>query len=466
MPQDNQKQLLRSRLPVVAIVGRPNVGKSTLFNRITGHQKAVVHDTPGLTRDRNYLAAEWEGRHFLLVDTGGYEMDTAQPLLKQMREQTMIAIEEADSIIFLVSLDEPSNPTDDEIMNMLRRTQKPVLLTVNKCDNRTRRDLAVTEFSRFGCEKVYGVSALHGNATDELLDALVAALPSSDDEDAISDGIRIAVVGRQNVGKSTLVNQILGFERTIASSIAGTTRDAIDTTFRRDDTIYTLIDTAGIRRRGKVQTGVEKLTVLASMMSLEKCDIALVIVDASEGLTEQDAHIAGYAVDAGCGCVLVVNKWDSIEKDTNTAGEFVKTLREELGFIRHVPVITISAKTGQRVDKLFQIIKTVDEQYRREIETGRLNDFLRQATTRLSPPVRSGRQLKLKYVTQTGSRPPTFTFFVNDPKLVHFSYQRYLMNQLRAEFGFEGVPVRMRFRQKAETPTWLGKTGNSGKRKS
>lgn len=443
-------EIIRRHLPIVAIVGRPNVGKSTLFNRITGHRKAVVHDTPGLTRDRNYLAGEWEGKHFLLVDTGGYELETEQPLYRQMREQTLMAIDEADAIIFLTSLDEPLNPTDDEVMKLLRRTSKPVFIAVNKADNPEERLSAASEFSRFGADRVFGISALHGMGSADLLDELVKVLPERP-EDEVVEGTRIAVVGRQNVGKSTLVNRILGFERTIASPVPGTTRDPIDTVFQRDAKVYTLIDTAGIRRRGKVERGVEKLSVVASMMSLERCDIAIVVIDASQGLTDQDAHVAGYAVDAGCGCIVVLNKWDAVEKTDRTADEFMKMMKHELAFLQYAPMITISAKTGQRVDKLFQLIDKVDEEYRREIETGVMNDFLQQAITHVSPPVQRGRQLKIKYVTQTGSRPPTFTFFVNDPKLVHFSYKRYLTNQLRQRFGFEGVPVRMRFRAKAET---------------
>lgn len=436
---------------MVAIVGRPNVGKSTLFNRVTGHRKAVVHDTPGLTRDRNYLAAEWEGRSFLVVDTGGYELETQEPIYRQMREQMMLAVDEADVIVLLLSLDEPMNPTDDDMIHMLRQTHKPVLVAVNKCDNRQLRDAAVSEFARFGVQTLYGVSALHGIGTTDLLDALVEALPPrSEEEEGFSEGVAIAVVGRQNVGKSTLVNKILGFQRTIASPVAGTTRDAVDTTFDRNGSIYTLIDTAGIRRRGKIAKGVEKLSVLSSIMSLERCDIALILIDASQGLTEQDAHVAGYAVDAGCGCILVVNKWDLVEKDSKTADEFTRALRDELGFLKHAPIMYISAQTGLRVDKLFEVIDKVNEEYHREITTRDLNDFLQRAVRFVSPPVHRGKQLKIKYVTQTGSRPPTFTFFVNDPKLVHFSYERYLANRLREEYGFTGVPIRLRFREKAE----------------
>ena len=445
-----EKTLTNRHLPIVAIVGRPNVGKSTLFNRITGHRKAVVLDTPGITRDRNYHVAEWEGQSFLLIDTGGYEMDPEQPLLRQMREQTLMAIEEADAIIFLTNLDEPMNPTDDDVMQILRRTRKPVFTAVNKCDNRERRDLAPIEFARYGADRVFGVSALHGSGSADLLDALVEALPDDRADALPEEGIRIAVVGRPNVGKSTLVNKILGFERSIASAIPGTTRDSIDATFVRDGQTYTLIDTAGIRRRGKIQKGAEKLSAVSAVMSLERCDIAIVIIDAIDGLTDQDAHIAGYAVDAGCGIILAVNKWDAVEKDNSTAGTMVRELRDELGFMRHAPIIQISALSGQRVEKLFELVNRVFTEYEKQIDTSDLNQWLKKATTHLSPPVHSGRQAKIKYVTQTGIKPPSFVLFVNDPKLVHFSYQRYLTNQLRAEYGFEGVPIRLRFRKKSE----------------
>ncbi|MCX7017969.1 MAG: ribosome biogenesis GTPase Der [bacterium] len=459
-----KKEIIGRQLPVVAIVGRPNVGKSTLFNRIVGRRKAVVHGTPGLTRDRNYEPAEWSGRAFMLVDTGGYEIAAPETMYDQMREQTMIAIGEANAIVFLADVTETLNPTDDQVMQLLRRTRKPVFVAVNKCDNREQQDLALAEFSRFGAGQVFALSALHGHGSADLLDAVTESLPSCEDDrtamehpaEGIAGGAarapttRIAVVGRQNVGKSTLVNQILGFERAITSPVAGTTRDAVDTTFERNGKLYTLIDTAGIRRRGKVKPGVEKLSVTASVMSLQRCDVALVVIDAASGLAEQDAHVAGYAVDAGCACIIVVNKWDLVEKDSKTADEFTRMLRGEWGFIKYAPVIYVSAVTGQRVEKLFDMIDGVVVHYSREIATSTLNDFLKRATTHLSPPMRSGRQLKIKYVTQTGARPPTFTFFVNDPKLVHFSYERYLANQLRREFGFEGAPVRLRFREKSE----------------
>ena len=442
----------------MAIVGRPNVGKSTLFNRITGTRKAVVHDMPGMTRDRNYLRAEWEGREFILIDTGGYEIDTKEEIYRQMREQTLLAVEEADVLIFLGNLDEPNNLVDDEVLQKLRKSGKPLLIAVNKCDTRARRDEAVAEFSRFGTNNIIGVSALHGNGTGELLDAIIERLPDEREDAEDESGIRISVVGRPNVGKSTLVNRILGFERTIANPLPGTTRDAIDTTFERNGQTYTIIDTAGIRRRGKIKVGPEKLSALASRISLEKCDIALLLVDAVDGLTDQDAHVAGFAVDAGCACIIVVNKWDAyVDKNHKSADEFAQEIKDQWGFLKDSPVIFISALTGQRVEKIFDMIAKLYEEYTREIDTPTLNNWLQKTTGKLSPPVRSGKQLKIKYATQTGQRPPTFSFFVNDPSLVHFSYERYLLNQLREEFGFTGVPLKLRFRMKAEFSQRKGK---------
>lgn len=452
------RKIIRRHLPHVAIVGRPNVGKSTLFNRLTDSQKAVVHDKPGMTRDLNYLEAEWEGREFILIDTGGYELETENEIYRQMREQTLLAIEQADVIVFLTNLYEPNNSVDDEVMRRLRKGGKPVILAVNKCDSRARRDQAVAEFSGYGVKHFVGVSALHGNGTGDLLDEIVQLLPDMNDDAEEDTGIRLAVVGRPNVGKSTLVNKILGFERSIATAIPGTTRDSVDTTFERNGQSYTIIDTAGLRRRGKIEVGPEKLSALASRMSMQQCDVALLLIDASEGITEQDAHVAGFAVNSGCAVILVVNKWDAVEGKTHkTAEEFTRDLRDEWGFLKDAPVIFISALSGQRVEKLFDIIHNVYEEYIREIGTSELNTWLAQATTHLSPPVRSGRQLKIKYVTQTGSRPPNFTFFVNDPDLVHFSYERYMLNQLRARFGFTGVPVKFRYRQKAEDIPRKGK---------
>ncbi|MDD4278215.1 MAG: ribosome biogenesis GTPase Der [Candidatus Sumerlaeales bacterium] len=442
--------LVGHNIPIVALVGRPNVGKSTLFNRITGTQKAVVHNTPGLTRDRNYGKASWLGREFLLIDTGGYELDDNEPILKHMREQTMLAVDEADVIVFLTDIREPNNPNDDVIIEILRRTAKPVIIAVNKCDNEMLKAQTTAEYARFGSHKICGLSATQSLGTGDLLDEVVNALPEtgsvSEDYDM---GIRVAVVGRPNVGKSTLVNSILGFDRCVASSIAGTTRDAVDTTFVRDGRTYTIIDTAGIRRRGKVKVGVEKMTVTAAVMSLERCDIALIVVDAVQGLTEQDAHVAGYAVDNGCGCIIVVNKWDALEKDHHTADEFAKNIRYEWGFLKYVPMIFVSALTGQRVVKLFGMIDKVYDEYTKQIDTSVLNEWLQATILKLSPPIHSGRQLKIKYAVQVASAPPTVALFVNDPKLIHFSYERYLMNQFRESFGFEGVGVRFVLRAKS-----------------
>lgn len=449
--------VLRRNIPLVAIIGRPNVGKSTLFNRLTGTRKAVVNEQPGMTRDRNYLQAEWQGREFMLIDTGGYETTIDVEIYRQMREQTLLAVDEADVIVFLTNVNESSNPIDEEILQHLRKSSKPVILAVNKCDNAEAKNYAIYEYSRYGLTPLVPISALHGNGTGELLDHVVEFLPENDETIEEDLGIRIAVVGRPNVGKSTLVNKILGFERTIANAMPGTTRDSIDTTFQRGDQIYTIIDTAGLRRRGKIERGPEKISALVARRSMERCDIALLLIDADEGITDQDAHVAGYAVDAGCACIIVVNKWDAVEKDHKTADEFTQKLRYEWGFLKDSPVIYISAKTGQRVDKLFSVIETLYEEYTREISTSQVNNFIKKATTKLSPPVRSGRQLKIKYGTQTGIRPPTFTFFVNDPALIHFSYERFLLNQLREEFGFTGTPLRIRFKQKASENPFANK---------
>lgn len=444
------RQVVRKKLPLVAIVGRPNVGKSTLFNRLTGTRKAVVHEKPGMTRDLNYLDAEWEGREFILIDTGGYELETENEIYRQMREQTLLAIEQAEVIVFLTNLHEPHNAVDDEVMRMLRRSSKPLVLAVNKADSKSRREEAIAEFAGFGVEHLIGISALHGSGTGELLDRIVELLPDMADEEAEDEGIRLAVVGRPNVGKSTLVNKILGFERSIATAIPGTTRDAVDTTFERNGERYTIIDTAGLRRRGKIERGPEKLSALASRMSMQQCDVALLLIDAVDGITDQDAHVAGFAVDSGCAVIIIINKWDAVEKDHKSVDEFTKDLRAAWGFLKDAPVLFISALTGLRVEKIFSLVHQVFDEYVREIPTTELNNWLNQVTTHLSPPVRSGRQLKIKYVTQTGTRPPTITFFVNDPDLVHFSYERYLLNQLRKRFGFTGVPVRLRYRQKAD----------------
>lgn len=447
-------ELLNRHLPVVAIVGRPNVGKSSLFNRILGRRKAVVLETPGLTRDRNFEVADWAGRDFLVVDTGGYEVEGVEtgagPLREEMREQALLAVEEADVVILLVDVRDALTPLDAEVMELLRRARKPLLVAANKCDNPQQEPLAA-EFYALGVDRVFPISALHGHGVGDLLDAVVEALPPPPPAGAETPegGIRIAVIGRQNVGKSTLVNALLGQERVITSPIPGTTRDAIDTTFRRGDRVYTLIDTAGLRRRGKIERGIEGLSVIAARASLARCDVALVVLDAAAGLTAQDAHVAGFAAEAGRAIVLVVNKWDALAKDAKTADQWIRRIRAEWGFLAHAPILFVSALTGQRVTKIFEAVERVHAAFTREVPTRELNLALAEILAHQSPPVHAGRALQIKYITQVGTRPPTFALFVNHPRHMHFSYERHLVNQLRRRWDFEGTPIRLVLRAKA-----------------
>jgi GTP-binding protein len=446
-------ELLHGELPLVAIVGRPNVGKSSLFNRIVGRRKAVVLETPGLTRDRNFERADWAGREFTVVDTGGYEVEGVEtgagPLKVEMREQALLAIEESDLVIFLVDARESLTPLDGEVMEILRRARRPFLVAANKCDNPAQENLAV-DFYALGVDRVFPISALHGHGVGDLLDAVVATLPPAEEEIPEAEaGIRIAVIGRQNVGKSTLVNALLGQERVITSPVPGTTRDAIDTTFRRGERIYTLIDTAGIRRRGKIEYGIEGLSVISARASLARCDVALVVIDAAAGLTAQDAHVAGFAAEAGRALVIIVNKWDAVEKDEKTAGQWAKRLRAEWGFLAWAPILFASALTGQRVTKIFELVDKAHAEFTREVSTRDLNRALAEMITHQSPPTHAGRQLQIKYITQMGVRPPTFALFVNSPKHMHFAYERYLVNQLRQRWGFEGTPIRLVLKAKS-----------------
>lgn len=432
-----------ARLPLVAIVGRPNVGKSTLFNRMVGRKQALVDDRPGLTRDRNYGDADWRTRAFKLVDTGGWEArDLPTSVVSgDMREQASLAIDEADLTIFVVNVRTPDNPLDAEVIDLLRKRNTPFLLAVNRCDN---PEIAIdaSEFYSVGVEELFPISAINGLGTGELLDAVIERLPEAGiGEDDDDDTIHVAVVGRPNVGKSTIINQILGEERLIASATPGTTRDAIDTRVRRDGQDYLFVDTAGIRRRGSIERGVEKMCVAASVLGMERCDVALLLIDGGEGVTDQDAHIAGYAADAGCALVIVVNKWDAVEKDTNTSGKMAIKIREQMAFASYAPIIFVSAMSGQRVPKIFPLIDAVAEQHRRRITTSDLNRTLERSVNHKPPPVRKNRPLKIKYGVQVASKPPRFTIHVNDADLMHFSYRRYLINQIRREYGFEGTPI-------------------------
>lgn len=435
--------------PVIAIIGRPNVGKSTLFNRLAQKNKAIVIDEPGATRDRNYAEGDWQGRPFILIDTGGFE-PTAVGILAQMREQTTLAIEEADIILFLLDGRDGLTPSDRDIAGILREVKKPVYYVVNKIDGPKHEDLGY-DFFGLGVDKVFTLSAQHGPGIDELMNDLAYLLP---EEAAVApedeERIRIAVIGKPNVGKSSLINKILGYERTIANPIPGTTRDSIDTPFEREGKKYLLIDTAGIRRKSRVSLTLEKYSVVQALKTIGRCDIALILIDAVEGMTEQDVKIAGLAHEKGTACIIVVNKWDAVAKDNETIGRYVLDIKDKAKFLDFAPIIFISALSGQRVVKIFDLITTVYEQFTRRITTGDLNRAARVFTDR-NPPSRSkGKPNSFAYVTQVAVKPPTFVFFVRDPKAVHFSYERYLMNQLREAFGFDASPIRIFFKKKSK----------------
>lgn len=438
-------------LPVVAIVGRPNVGKSTLFNRIAGGLVAIVENQPGVTRDRLYRNTEWLGRKFTLIDTGGIEFrEDSTSIPAQMRRQAEIAIEEADVIIMVV--DGRMRPTiDDELIaQILRRSGKPIVLAANKIENFDKIDSQLYEYYSLGVGEPIPVSAVHGMNTGDLLDMVLSYFPAVEAEEYDPDIIKIAVVGRPNVGKSSLVNILLGRERVIVSNVPGTTRDAIDTPFAHDDKHYVLIDTAGMRRKGRIEELTEQYSVIRSLRAVDRSDVVLMLLDAPEGVTEQDKKIAGYVHEAGKGIILTVNKWDLVEKDDKTMKKFDQQIREELGFMQYAPTIYISALTGQRVNKIIELVDFVAEQNSTRLPTSTLNTLLREWVHINPPPTDKGRRLKILYITQAGVKPPTFVLFVNDPELLHFSYRRYLENQLREHFGFEGSPIRMVIRQRDE----------------
>ena len=437
--------------PLVAIVGRPNVGKSLLFNRLAGQRLSIVEDIPGVTRDRLYAPCEWAGRTFDLVDTGGIEPNTNSEILSFMREQANIAIDSATVILFVTDIRTGVTAADKEIANMLLRSKKPVVLAVNKADSVGTTDPAVYEFYSLGLGDPIECSAMHGHGTDVLLDTCLQYFPDINEEDEEPDRIKVAVIGKPNVGKSSLINTILGEKRVIVSDVAGTTRDAVDTEFENASGKYLFIDTAGIRRKSKVEERVEKFSVMRAQLAVERADVCLILIDAREGVTEQDTKIAGLAHEAGKASIVVVNKWDLVDKETGTMEKMRKDIMRDLSFMSYAPVLFISALTGQRTDRLFELINFVNDQTSMRISTGMLNDVLADAQARVQPPTDKGRRLKIYYMTQTGIRPPAFVIFCNKRELFHFSYQRYIENQIRSVFGLEGTPIRMTIRQKGDT---------------
>ncbi len=436
--------------PVVAIVGRPNVGKSTLFNKLVGTRLSIVDDKPGVTRDRIYGDCEWLGHRFLLVDTGGIEPRADDVILSQMRAQANIAIATADVIVLVTDLRSGVVATDQDVANMLQKSGKPVILCVNKCDSVGAPDPEFYEFYNLGMGDPIAVSAVHGHGTGDLLDAVVAYFPPESEEEEEDDTIKVAVIGKPNVGKSSLINRISGQERAIVSDIAGTTRDATDTRIENQYGKFTFIDTAGIRRKSKVTDAIEKYSIIRARTAVERANVCVIMIDATEGFTEQDSKVAGIALDQGKGCIVVVNKWDAVEKDGNTMREYKEKLAVDFAFMKFAPFVFISAKTGQRVDRLFEQIAYVYAQSTMRISTGKLNEILGAATARVQPPTDKGKRLKIYYMTQASVCPPTFVFFVNNAQLFHFSYQRYLENQIREVFGLEGTPVRFIIRERGE----------------
>ena len=436
--------------PLVAIVGRPNVGKSMLFNKLVGRRLSIVEDTPGVTRDRLYAECEWRGRTFDIVDTGGIEPGTTTEILSFMRKQAEIAIQNATVIVFLCDIKTGLTASDQDVANMLLRSRKPVILAVNKMDQVGMTNPDIYEFYNLGLGDPIAVSAVHGHGTGDLLDACFDYFPPEEEEEEESDIIKVAVIGKPNVGKSSLINRILGEERVIVSNMAGTTRDAVDSYFENEIGKFLFIDTAGMRKKSKVNDQIEKFSVLRAAMAIERSDVCLIMIDAREGVTEQDTKVAGLAHEAGKACIIVVNKWDLIEKDGKTMDRMREDIRRDLSYMPYAPILFISALTGQRVNRLFELINYVNDQAAVRITTGMLNSVLADAQTRAQPPTDKGRRLKIYYMTQVGVKPPHFVIFCNDKKLFHFSYQRYLENQIRSVFGLEGTPIHITIRQKGE----------------
>ena len=436
--------------PIVAIIGKPNVGKSTFFNYLAGSRISIVEDTPGVTRDRVYAETNWRGRNFTLIDTGGIELESEDVILSQMREQANLAIEMADVIIFLTDIKQGVTAADQEIGLMLKKSGKPIVLVCNKADNYEKAKQDIYEFYNLGIGDPYPISAANALGIGDVLDAIYEHFPEKDAGEDNDEVIKVAVIGKPNVGKSSLINKILGENRTIVSNIAGTTRDAIDSYFENDKGKYVLIDTAGIRKKNKVNERIEKYSVIRSMLAIERADVCLMMIDANEGVTEQDTKIAGEAHEAGKGVIIVVNKWDEIEKETGTLEKYKKEVYAKLAYLSYAPIIFISAKTGQRVDKLFDMINDVAKQNAMRISTSVLNQVINEAIAIVQPPTDKGKRLKILYGTQASTKPPTFVIFVNNKDLFHFSYERYLVNQIRKEFGLQGTPIRIIVREKVE----------------
>ncbi len=435
--------------PIVALIGRPNVGKSTFFNYIVGERKSIVEDTPGVTRDRVYADTEWRGRKFTLIDTGGIEPKSTDEILVQMKRQAQIAMETADVIIFLTDIKQGVTAADHEVATMLRKTGKPIVLVCNKADRIGDAPAELYEFYNLGLGEPYPVSALNQLGTGEVLDAVYNSFPEETSIDDDDEYIRVAVIGKPNAGKSSLINKILGEERLIVSNIAGTTRDAIDTPFENEYGKYIFIDTAGIRRKSKIEEDIEKYSIIRAKAAIDNAHVCILVIDATEGVTDQDTKIAGEAHEAGKGVIILVNKWDAVEKENGTLEAYKRDVYTKLAYMTYAPIIFVSALTGQRVDKIFPLINSVNEQNARRITTGMLNDVMNEAVTMVQPPSDKGRRLKIYYATQVSTRPPTFAVFCNSAKLFHFSYQRYIENQIRKNFGgLEGTPVRILVREK------------------
>ncbi len=433
--------------PIVAIVGRPNVGKSTLFNRLTRTRKAIVHDLPGVTRDRNYGDVDWYGKVFTLIDTGGFEPVSEEGILVQMREQARLAIEEADVILFLMDGKEGLTPSDEAVAEMLRRVKKPVYYVINKVDGE-RQEESVYDFYRLGVDRFFTISAEHNRGVADLMDEVVASFPEAEEE-KLEDVVKLAIIGRPNVGKSSLVNRLLGEERLLVSDIPGTTRDSVDTLLTRNGRKYLLIDTAGIRRKSRVSDRLEKYTVVKALASIERCDVAVLVIDATEGVTEQDVKVAGYAHEKGKGCLIAVNKWDLVEKDSSTVGRYVEQIKMNMKYLDYAKIVFISALTGQRAVKILDLADEIAGQHRKRVGTGELNRVIEYAEKRLHPPSYMGRPVKLYYAAEVSVAPPTFVIFTNRPEAIHFSYERYLENRLREAFGFEGTPIRLIFKERS-----------------